>query len=198
MKRLALLLPILFALPVTSWAEQGDLPYRTAGLFVGAGLGVSNVEMNSGAIKIDSGDTSKRIFIGYRLPYSPKGINIALQGAYFDLGNAHDTPLDSTFSLKVDGFDFSAIAYFPITQRWDLLAKAGAAVWDSKLKGWAPPGWPPPRSEITDSYSDTDLTLGFGASFNTNSALGFQVEVERMNLLDGAWVAWASGTYQFK
>ena len=198
MKRTSVLLPILFLLSLPGWAEQGDLPYRTSGLFVGAGLGVSNVEMNSGPVIIDSGDTSTRIFIGYRLPYSPKGINIALQGAYFDLGNANDMPLDSTFSLKVDGFDFSAIAYFPITHRWDILAKAGAAVWDADLKGWAPPGWPPPRTEITDSYSDTDLSLGFGASFNTNSALGFQVEIERMNLLSGAWVASASGTYQFK
>ena len=193
MKQITILLPFLLALPVLVWGDEGDLPYRTKGFFIGAGLGQSQIEMNAGPIIIDSGNTAKTIYLGYRLPYSPRGINIALQGAYLDLGNANDTPMDSTISLKVDGYNLSALAYFPITRRWDMLAKAGAYLWNADLKGWAP-GSP----EFTDSESGTDLALGFGAAFNTGTALGFRLELESLNLLDGAWVASASGIYQFK
>jgi hypothetical protein len=193
MKSSRLFLLSVVVLPLSAWAEQGDLPDRTNGFYIGGGVGVSQVEMNSGPVVIDSGDTATTIFVGYRLPYSPRGINIALEGAYLDLGNAQDTPMDSTISLKIDGFDLSASAYFPITRRWDILAKAGAYLWDGNLKGWAP-GAP----EFTDSDSGTDLALGFGAAFNTGTAFGLRLEVERLNVLSGAWVALASGIYQFK
>jgi hypothetical protein len=193
MKRITILLLVLVALPASVRADQGDLPFRTKGFYLGAGLGISQVEMNAGPVMIDSGDTAIKVFVGYRLPYSPRGINIALEGAYMDLGNAQDTVLDSTISLKVDGFDLSALAYFPITRRWDMFAKTGAYFWDADLNGWAPgaPGF-------TDSDSGTDLALGFGAAFNTGTALGLRLEVNRLSLLDGAWVGLVSGFYQFK
>jgi hypothetical protein len=193
MKRITILLLVLVALPVSVRADQGDLPFRTKGFYLGAGLGISQVEMSAGPVIIDSGDTATKMFVGYRLPYSPRGINIALEGAYMDLGNAHDTPMDSTISLKVDGFDLSALAYFPITRRWDMFAKTGAYFWDAELNGWVPgaPGF-------TDSDSGTDLALGFGAAFNTGTALGLRLEVNRLSLLDGAWVGLVSGFYQFK
>ena len=193
MKRIAILLPILFILSATVWAEQGDLPYRTKGFYIGAGLGVSQVEMYAGPVIVDSGDTTTTIFVGYRLPYAPRGINIALEGAYVDLGTAQDTALDSTINLEIDGFDLSALAYFPITRRWDMFAKAGAFIWDAKLNGSAPGG-----SDFSDSDTGTDVGLGFGAAFNTGTALGLRVEIERLNVLDGAWVGLASGFYQFK
>jgi hypothetical protein len=86
------------------------------------------------------------------------------------------------------------MAFFPITHRWDILAKAGAYIWEGNLKGWAPDSGP----EITGQENDVDLALGFGASFNTGSALGFRLEVENLNVVDGAWVASASAVYQFK
>ena len=193
MKRITTLLLALFALPASVWAEQGDLPYRTKGFYIGAGLGVSQVEMYAGPVIVDSGDTATTIFVGYRLPYSPRGINIALEGAYVDLGTAQDTPLDSTIDLEIDGFDLSALAYFPITRRWDIFAKAGAFIWDAQLNGSAPGS-----SDFSDSDTGTDLGLGFGAPFNTGTALGLRLEIERLNVLDGAWVGLASGFYQFK
>jgi hypothetical protein len=194
MKRISILLPILFALPVAVCADEGDLPYRTKGFYLGAGLGINQVEMKSGAVVIDSGDTTKKLLVGYRLPYSPRGINVALEGAYMDLGNAHDTPMNSTISLKIDGYELSALAYFPITRRWDMLAKAGAFIWDADLKGWAPPN----GNEFTDSDSGTDLAWGFGAAMNTGTAFGLRLEIERLSVYDGAWVGLASGYYQFK
>jgi hypothetical protein len=194
MKRITLLITILAGLPMTAWAERGDLPYRTLGFYFGAGLGYSNVELDAGPFQIDSGDVAMKAFLGYRLPYAPKGINLAIQGEYIDMGNAHDTPLDGSYSLKIDGYDISAIAFFPITRRWDIMAKAGGYIWDGKFKGWAPNSGP----EITRYENDVDLALGIGASFNSGNALGFRLEVENFNVVDGALVASASVTYQFK
>ena len=193
MKRITTLLLALFALPASVWAEQGDLPFRTKGFYIGAGLGISQVEMYAGPVIVDSGDTTTTIFVGYRLPYAPRGINIALEGAYVDLGTAQDTALDSTINLEIDGFDLSALAYFPITRRWDMFAKSGAVIWDAQLNGSAPVG-----PAFSDSDKGTDLGLGFGAAFNTATALGLRLEIERLNVLDGAWVGLVSGFYQFK
>jgi hypothetical protein len=178
---------------MTASAERGDLPYRTSGLYVGAGLGFSQIEMNAGPLTVEGGDVATKIVLGYRLPYSPRGINIALQGEYLDLGTASDDVLGTTLELSADGFDLAAQAYFPITRRWDILVKTGAYFWDAELKDPATNG-----TGISDTDSGTDFLYGFGASFNTGSALGFHLEVEHASLLDGAWIASASGTYQFK
>jgi hypothetical protein len=193
MRRLIIMAPILLALPLSAWAEKGDLPYRTNGFYVGAGLGYGQVQMSSGPLKITGEDIAYKAFVGYRLPYSPAGINVAIEGGYVDLGNIHDEPLGSVNSLTVDGLDLAALAFFPILHRWDMFAKAGAFFWDAELKGFAP-GAP----EYTDTASDTDLLLGLGASYNTGTALGFRAEVESRGALDGAWTVSVSGIYQFK
>lgn len=192
MKYLARLLPIvLLVAPGSVWAEQGDLPYRTAGLYVGIGGGFSAIEMKSGEIRVDDDDLATKLTLGYRLEkdFSRLGINLAVEGAYLDLGSIEDRSLGADLDLEADGFSLHAVAYFPITRRWDIIGKAGVYAWDAELEI---------EGVEIDDDSGTDLAGGFGASFNTGTALGFRVEFESFDMLDGAWAATISGTYQFK
>jgi len=191
MKYLKILLPILVVVPGSLWAEQGDLPYRTDGFYLGVGGGVSVIEMQAGPIQVDSDDLATKLTVGYRIQkdFSRLGINLAIEGAYLDLGVVTDQSLGSTFDLEVDGLNLYAVAFFPIMDRWDIFGKAGIYSWDADLKV---------EGVTIDNDSDTDLAGGFGVSFNTATAFGVRVDIESFDMLDGAWATTISGIYHFK
>lgn len=190
MNRMCALALFLIA-PGLLWAEQGALPKRTNGFYVGVGGGLATIEMQAGEIKLDGEELATKLTLGYRMQrdFSRIGINLAVEGGYLDLGTVTQEVLGSSFDLSSDGLNLYIVSLFPILDRWDIFAKAGLVYSDTNLKVEGVP---------LDSQTGTDLAGGFGAAFNTGTALGFRLDVDGFNILDGAWAATISGIYQFK
>lgn len=191
MSRIRLLLSILLLASSAAWAEQGDLPYRSDGFYVGLGGGLSALEFNSASYSVDGNDLATKGIFGYRLGknFTRLGINVGVEAAYLDLGLVNDASSGTNLDLESSGYGASAVAFFPIMHRWDIIAKAGFFVSDSELLT---------EGVQVAEESSTDLNLGFGTSFNTGSGWGFRGEIENLGMLDGAWAATISGIYQFK
>lgn len=182
---------LLSLLPGSVWAELGDLPVRTSGFYVGAGLGYTDVEANYGPAFISGSDLGYKLFGGYRLPraFLPWGVNIALDAAYVNFGDITDQALGADLELDIDGFNFSAVGILPITGRWEIFGRIGAFVSDTEVTV---------NGTVQETSSDTDLSLGLGLAFQTGSAFAVLLELESFNVVEGAWLASIGGTYQFK
>jgi len=183
---------ILSFLPFCVLAEQGDVPLRTSGFYVGGGIGYNQVDLKTEQLKLSGSDLSYTFFAGYQFPkyaFMPFDTFFALEGGYLDLGKVDDQALGANFELDIHGFDLYAVGYLPITRRFDLFGKAGVYLWDAKLKG---------DGVTVDDDSGTDLAIGFGFEYRTGKAYSARLTIESFDMLDGVWVATLAGTYQFK
>jgi hypothetical protein len=192
MKPLLALFLMLYLLPFTLRAEQGDLPLRTSGLYAGGGVGYNQVELKNEQLTISGGDLSYELFAGYQFPgysFLPFNTFFALEGGYMDLGTVDDQTLGAKLELDIHGFDLYAIGYLPITRRIDLFAKAGVFLWDAKVKA---------DGGTVDDDDGTDLALGLGIEYRTGKAYSARLTLESLDMLDGAWVATLAANYQFK
>lgn len=182
---------VLAFLAPQAWAAEGDLPYRTSGLYLGVGAGYSQLELDQPPLEVSGGDFGYKLLAGYRLPrgFLPWGINVGLEAAWMDLGEITEDLPAGRLALESSGVTGYLVGFIPITRRIELLGKVGAYVWDAELSA----------DGVTRDKSDgTDLAFGIGFGFNTGGQLGAQIEVESFDMLDGGLLASASITYQFK
>lgn len=191
MKAWRLLCTLALLAPPGVWAAEGDLPYRTSGWYLGAGAGYSDLELKAPPVSVSGGDFAYRIFTGYRFPqaFLPLGLNLALEAAWADLGEASEDAPGSKLALAIDGFEGYVVGYFPLTRRIEFFGKAGAYLWDAEFAA---------NGATQDKKDGTDLALGIGFAYQTGGQLGLQLELQGYDVLDGALLATASLTYQFK
>jgi len=178
-------------LSAPAWAAEGDLPYRTPGPYLGVGAGYSDLELKNDPINVSGGDFGYKLFGGYRFPraFLPWGINVGLEAAWVDLGEVTDGVPGTSLALAVDGFNGYFVGFFPLTRRIELIGKLGVYAWDAELNA----------NGVTEAKNDgTDLAWGVGFAIQTGGQLGAQIELEGYDVLDGALLATASITYQFK
>lgn len=175
-----------------TWAEQGDLPRRTSGFFVGGGLGYSDVDLQNDQLKLGGGDFAYKVFAGYQFPqysFMPFDTFFALEGGYTDLGQIDEDALGASFELDVDGFDVYLTGYLPITRSLDLVGKAGIYLWDATLTA---------NGGRVDDDDGSDLALGLGLEYRSGKAYSARITIESFGMLDGGWLATLAGTWQFK
>lgn len=186
-----LLAGIWLAIPFAVWADQGDLPTRTSGPYLGIGVGYSKIDARNDQISISGEDFSYRLLGGYRFAHLPLpfDIDVGIEAAYVDLGEVDEFTLGSDVAVEMDGFVTSGVVYLPVFRNLDVFGKTGVYFWDGTVKA--------DSTEIADE-SSTDLSLGLGIAWQTGGALGAQLEIESLNALDGVWIATLSATYQFK
>ncbi|MDH3375166.1 MAG: porin family protein, partial [Gammaproteobacteria bacterium] len=84
-------------------------------------------------------------------------------------------------------FEVYATGILPLSERWEIFGKVGALSWDGELT----------VDGVRSSTDDTDLALGIGISWRTDSALAARAEVEGFDLLDGVWLWSVSAIYHF-
>jgi OOP family OmpA-OmpF porin len=147
--------------------------FELAGDALGIGVGY-DIESSD----LDDSDTAYSLFVGYRfLPY------LAVEGAWLDLGEAQYkssgmvTVFDSVESMTADaatelnwsssGPVLSALAIWPISDRWEVFGRLGAYFADTELKfSLAIPDPTEPFSEgFSDSDSTTEFIWGLGVDF---------------------------------
>jgi hypothetical protein len=184
-----LLMALLLSAPAR--AAEGDLPHRTPGFYVGAGIGYSDLELDNGPIQVSGGDFAYRLSAGYRFPaaFLPWGINVAAEAAWVDLGEVDDNALGSRLGLAVDGFDGAIVAYVPLKRRVEAFGRLGMMLWDAEFTA---------DGAQRDRDDGTDLAWGVGVALQTGGQLAAQLEVQGYDVLDGALLGTVTVIYQFK
>ena len=191
MRALTVACAALLLVPTLTWAAEGDLPLRTSGFYLGLGAGYSSIELKNDPVNVSGGDFGYKAFGGYRFPraFLPWGINVGLEAAWVNLGEATENVQGAELALAVDGFAGYFVGFIPITRHFELVGKAGVYAWDGDLAL---------GGSTQEKDSGTDFALSIGLAYQGGGQLGFLLEVEGYDMVDGALLASASVTYQFK
>lgn len=132
----------------------------------------------------DPTDTGYKAYVGF--PIHP---NWAVEAGYFDLGRfgftANTTPAGSlTGSARFKGLNLDLVGTLPITDRWSLLGRLGAAYAQTRdnFSGTGAVSVTNPNP----SKNETNYKYGFGTQYAFTPALTFRLEAERYRVNDAA------------
>ena len=147
----------------------------TAQSLVGAGV-------TAGAVNEDERGNAYKAFIG--VPLSP---NWAVEAGYFDLGrfgfDAATSPAGTvTGTTRIQGLNLDLVGTLPITERWSLLGRVGAAYAETKgsVSGTGLSG----VTALSSSKRATHYKYGFGTEYAFTPALTMRLEGERYHVND--------------
>ena len=135
----------------------GQASAAETGLYFGAAYGVARVDGSD----FDEDDRAIKVFVGGRL-----NDYFGLEAAANDFGKSSDNGV----SAELRGNTFAAVGFLPMSERFELFAKAGRLWWRDKVK-------------VGDSFRDTldgsENFYGAGANFYVSDSLAFRLELER-------------------
>ena len=161
------------------------------GMYMGIGAGDSKAKFNHdsaaqnalgtgvtpGPLSVDERGNAYKIYLGF--PMSP---NWAVEAGYFNLGrfgfDGSTTPPGTVSgSAKIQGLNLDLVGTLPITDRWSLLGRVGAAYAEtqSSISGTG-------AGEVAASSAskrDTHYKYGFGTQYAFTPALTLRLEGER-------------------
>jgi OOP family OmpA-OmpF porin len=190
----------VLALVVCSAAGTAHAQDNTSGLYLGAGVGQFNVQIDDinqtdNAIeRLDDDDRAWKAFAGWRFgPY------ISVEAAYIDFGTPNsrfDTSGSSgDFRVKLSGFAPYVIGTLPLGPV-ELFAKVGYYFYDVDLEADIDD---PLAPDIDSSKSDEDLLYGGGIGATFFQHLHVRLEYERIDsdVIDDADALWISGAWRF-
>jgi OOP family OmpA-OmpF porin len=166
------------------------------GLYLGLGAGESKASIDSERIRQgllgqglststltqDGRDTGYKAYVG--IPIHP---NWAVEAGYFDLGrfgfDATTTPIGGlTGSARIRGLNLDLVGFLPITERWSLMGRVGAAYAQTQdrfsASGAVAVTDPSPRKR------ETNYKYGFGTQYAFTPALSLRLEAERYRVND--------------
>lgn len=151
---------------------------QTGGFYVGAGFGQSKAKewcSNAGGISCDDRDTAWRAFGGYQL-----NRNFAAEFGYVNLGKFAASAGGLSDDAKVNAWDLSVLAGWPVTSQFAVYGRVGAYRASAK--------------EETNfvgnfEHDNSDLTYGLGGEFDFTRNLGLRVEWQRYAKVGGGDVA---------
>ncbi len=133
------------------------------GIYIGAGVGQSNVDIDAGVTQIDGDDTGFKVIAGFR-PLDWFGVEVN----YIDFGKVSD----SGVNVESDALAAYAVGFLPLGPV-DLFAKAGVASADTSVG----------TSLGRVSDDSTDFAYGAGLQFRLLS-LSARIEYEIFDLED--------------
>ena len=142
--------------------------------YIGAGAGITTSDLwndiSGPGVNCDDEDTGLKIFGGYK--FTP---NLAVEGAWIDLGEVSASGFGGTATAEADGFQIAAVGMFPINPQWSLFGKVGAFMWDASVTT---------NSGFSASDDGTDIMFGFGGMWNFAPQFGLRAEWERFDVDD--------------
>ncbi|MEW6999762.1 outer membrane beta-barrel protein [Colwelliaceae bacterium BS250] len=177
MKHLVLIMA-LSTLTFQSNAEQTDSSF-----YVGASLGksdydTSNKDFNDIKVTFDEDGNSYKLFAGYQL-----NDYVAFELGYVDLGeldsettasrtdpDGYTSKAKFNNSNQLDGYTISVIGSYPITDTFNVFAKAGMYSWESEVdvmidRSYSNPELPSGITNRTHTDDDSDSFYGLGVSY---------------------------------
>lgn len=189
--------PVLLALAVLAGSPvHAQDPVTNTGVYMGISAGESKAHIDNARITQDllgaglttnsltedRKGTGYKAFIGF--PMNP---NWAIETGYFDLGrfgfSAKTTPAgDLTGTARIKGLNLDLVGTLPITDRWSLLGRVGAAYAQTK-DNFTGSG---AVSVLNPSPSkrETNYKYGFGTQYAFTPALTMRLEAERYRIND--------------
>ena len=144
------------------------------GIYIGAGVGQSQVEASEGvpeigSVEFDADATAYKAILGWRpLDW------LAVEGNYLDLGSADDVVLGSEIESDIDGLSLSVLGFLPVGPV-DLFARVGVLDWDAELSA--------PDFDLRTKDDGTDFAYGVGVQFRI-WGLSIRGEYERFEVSD--------------
>jgi OOP family OmpA-OmpF porin len=174
-------------------AQEGA---TNTGMYVGISAGESKAHIDNARITQsllgaglvtdslteDRKDTGYKAFVGF--PINPYW---AVETGYFDLGRfgftANTTPAGSlTGSARIKGLNLDLVGTLPITDKWSLLGRVGAAYALTKdtFSGTGAVS----VSDPSPSKRETNYKYGFGTQYAFTPALTLRLEAERYRIND--------------
>ena len=191
-RKLSLVVFAVFGAVSSPWVHAQD----ALGPYLGASGGATRGHFNNDSINRslfnqgltinstneDNKSTGYKVFGGYQL--NP---NIAVEAGYFDLGRFNygfnTTPAGSfNGNTRVKGLNLDLVGTLPLTDRFSLLGRVGAAYAQSRAN-FASTGAVAPNLSST-SRNDTNLKLGLGMQYALTEALSLRAEIERYRISD--------------
>lgn len=182
---------ILLMAVLASAGAKAQVSISNNGLYVGISAGESTAKFDNGSAaqsRSGSGITAGarvddergnafKAFIG--LPLSS---HWAVEGGYFDLGHfgfdASTTPAGTVSGrTRIQGLNLDLVGRLPITERWSLLGRVGAAYAEtqSRFSGTGAGA----GSDASTSQRETHYKYGFGTQYAFSPALTVRLEGER-------------------
>jgi OOP family OmpA-OmpF porin len=192
----ASLLTIALLAVCASSGVQAQSTFNNTGMYVGISAGESKSKFDNGttaqslvgagvtagALTEDERGNAYKAFIG--VPLSP---NWSVEAGYFDLGrfgfDATTSPAGTvTGTTRIQGLNLDLVGTLPITERWSLLGRVGAAYAETKgsFSGTGASG----VSAFPSSKRDTHYKYGFGTEYAFTPALTMRLEGERYHVND--------------
>jgi hypothetical protein len=138
------------------------------GLYLGASVGQSNVELDDD-FDFDADATGYKAILGWRpLDW------LAVEGNYVDLGSGDDDVLGEKVESDIDGIALSVLGFLAVGPV-DLFARVGVIDWDAEISV--------PDFDLRSKEDGTDLAYGVGAQFRV-WGLSLRAEYERFDISD--------------
>jgi OOP family OmpA-OmpF porin len=166
------------------------------GIYLGLGAGESKARIDNDRIRQsllnqglstnslleDGRDTGYKAYLGF--PVHP---NWAVEAGYFDLGrfgfNANTTPIGSlTGSDRIRGLNLDLVGTLPITERWSLMGRVGAAY--AQTDGRFSSTGAVLVTDPSPSRRETHYKYGFGTQYAFTPAVSLRLEAERFRVND--------------
>jgi OmpA-OmpF porin, OOP family len=144
--------------------------------------GLLDQGLSTSTLTEDSRDTGYKAYIG--IPIHP---NWAVEAGYFDLGrfgfNATTAPVGGlTGSAQIRGLNLDLVGFLPITERWSLMGRVGAAYAQTqdRFSGTGAVA----VTDLSPSRRETNYKYGFGTQYAFTPALSLRLEAERYRVND--------------
>lgn len=190
--RLSLLALLILAAPCAYAQSSID----NTGMYMGIGAGESKAKFShdaavqnalgaavaAGPLAVDQTGNAYKAYLGF--PISP---NWAVEAGYFNLGrfgfDAATTPAGTVNgTAKVQGLNLDLVGTLPITDRWSLLGRVGAAY--AETKGSIDGTGAGAVAASSTNKRDTHYKFGFGTQYAFTPALTVRLEGERYQVND--------------
>lgn len=172
-------------------------PAMNTGLYMGISAGESKAHLDNALISqnllgsgptvnpvtSDQKGTGYKAFVGF-----PMNSNWAVETGYFDLGRFGFDAITSspagtvTGSSRIKGLNLDIVGTLPITDRWSLLGRVGAAYAQTKGTFSGTGVGAIPNTET--NKRETNYKYGFGTQYAFTPALTLRLEGERYRIND--------------
>lgn len=173
----------LFVASVVVAGMLAGTAHADPGFSVGASAGQSKIKSSDSEFSFDGKDLAWKGFGTYMF-----NNGIGIEGGYVDFGKPDATVMDTNLAIDARGWNFYLVGNLPLSDSFDLFAKAGGIRWDA------------------DSFIDgvdvggdsgNDLALGAGARWNITDSLGLRTEFDWYDVSDADEVWMVSVGLQF-
>jgi OOP family OmpA-OmpF porin len=168
MRKLHLAAALASALTLSTPATAGFFDFTLAP-YLGASAGQSTFDIECEAgFSCDDTDIGWKVFGGLEM-----NEYISMEFGYADFGKAKVKDATSSASAEVNGMTVQLIGTYALNPSFTLIGKGGFGILHTDVKG-TDAGTP-------FNMEDTDLewSLGLGAQYNFNKAVGLRLEWER-------------------